>query len=200
MEVGRLQSKLEPSARPALRLPPRSILDHPPPRPSPPQAGGRERVAADKRFNPNQPRMPAGNSDGGRWTATGGSGGAQIHRVSRTPSRPPGGGRSGAPQTVPVRIAGRTEMVSPTTYSQRQSSATLAQNMTNLARRFDRNWRPEPSMVGNVAGQIAANQSTTAQALLYPADQPQRPATGIDDVDHCAAGKSGWFRGAEGGA
>ncbi len=68
---------------------------------------------------------------------------------------------------MPVRIAGRTEMVSLTTYNQLQSSNALAQNMTNLARRFDGNWRPEPSMVGNVAGQIAANQSTAAQAVRF---------------------------------
>jgi hypothetical protein len=29
----------------------------------------------DNKYDPNQPRVPAGNSDGGQWTDTGGSGG-----------------------------------------------------------------------------------------------------------------------------
>lgn len=33
--------------------------------------------ALDRKFNPNQPRVPAGNPDGGQWTDGGGSGGGQ---------------------------------------------------------------------------------------------------------------------------
>jgi hypothetical protein len=123
---------------------------------------------AHKRFDPSQPRVPAGNSDGGQWTSTGGSGEGRVQVVSRTPPRAPGGRRNtNGPPVRPITIAGRTEWVSPTVFHQYNSSYALAQSMTNLARRYDANWRPESSVVGNVAGQIAANNATTAQALRH---------------------------------
>ncbi len=123
---------------------------------------------AHKRFDPSQPRVPAGNSDGGEWTSTGGSGEGRVQVVSRTPPRAPGGRRnSNGPPVRPITIAGRTEWVSPTTFHQYNSSYALAQTMTNLARRYDANWRPESTIVGNVAGQIAANRATAAQALRH---------------------------------
>lgn len=39
--------------------------------------------------------------------------------------------------------------------------------MTNLARRYNQSWRPESTIVGNVAGQIAANNATAAQAVRF---------------------------------
>jgi len=47
---------------------------------------------AEAKFNPNQPRVPAGNSDGGQWTGTGGGrssgsrrSGNRTHREPQTP-------------------------------------------------------------------------------------------------------------------
>jgi hypothetical protein len=51
-------------------------------------------------FNPNQPRVPAGNSDGGQWTGSGGgsgssaSGGSGLTQVAQNAS-------SGQPPEVP---------------------------------------------------------------------------------------------------
>src|SRR5262245_37985600 len=46
-------------------------------------------------YDPNQPRVPAGNADGGQWTSAGGSGdldefGAANRRRSRSGQRPDG--------------------------------------------------------------------------------------------------------------
>jgi len=123
---------------------------------------------AHKRFDPNQPRVPSGNSDGGQWTSTGGSREGRVQVVSRTPPRATGGRRNtNGPPVRPITIAGRTEWVSPTTFHQYNSSHALAQSLTSLARRYDANWRPEATIVGNVAGQIAANNATAAQALRH---------------------------------
>lgn len=42
-------------------------------------------IEALKKYNPNQPRVPAGNSDGGQWTSGGGSGGVKPKPVSKRP-------------------------------------------------------------------------------------------------------------------
>lgn len=39
--------------------------------------------ALDRKYNPGQPRTPAGNPDGGQWTDGDGSGAAQIARPTR---------------------------------------------------------------------------------------------------------------------
>jgi hypothetical protein len=123
---------------------------------------------AHKRFDPSQPRVPSGNSDGGQWTSTGGSGEGRVQVAQRAPPRAPGGRRNtNGPPVRPITIAGRTEWVSPTTFHQYNSSYALAQSLTSLARRYDANWRPESTIVGNVAGQIAANNATAAQALRH---------------------------------
>jgi len=47
---------------------------------------------AFKRFNPSQPRVPAGNPDGGQWTD--GGGGAGASRIEFVSGRPRQGGGS----------------------------------------------------------------------------------------------------------
>ncbi|MGA7458272.1 MAG: hypothetical protein WBW51_13265 [Methyloceanibacter sp.] len=37
-------------------------------------------------FDPNQPRVPAGNPDGGQWTSTGGGGEDAASSLSRSPT------------------------------------------------------------------------------------------------------------------
>lgn len=45
-------------------------------------------------FNPNQPRVPRGNPDGGQWTDAGGGGGGASPGASRTRVAGPGTGRT----------------------------------------------------------------------------------------------------------
>jgi hypothetical protein len=127
---------------------------------------------AHKRFDPSQPRVPSGNSDGGQWTATGGSREGRVQVAQRAPVRrdPHNFGArrdNSGPRIVPIKIAGRTEWVTTAQANQYHSSYALAQSMTNLARRFNQGWRPESTIVGNVAGQIAANNATAAQAVRF---------------------------------
>jgi hypothetical protein len=127
---------------------------------------------AHKRFDPSQPRVPSGNSDGGQWTSTGGSREGRVQVAQRAPRRrdPHNFGArrdNSGPRTTPIKIAGRTEWVTTALANQYHSSYALAQSMTSLARSYNRSWRPESTIVGNVAGQIAANQATAAQALRF---------------------------------
>lgn len=54
----------------------------------------------DRKYDPNQPRVPAGNPGGGQWTSTGGTSGSAGaagseragERPARTPARPKAGG------------------------------------------------------------------------------------------------------------
>lgn len=60
---------------------------------------------AHKQYNPNQPRVPAGNSDGGQWTRGGGSGsGPRSQFAQLRPRRLPVGHRI---------IGGRAHAVTP---------------------------------------------------------------------------------------
>ena len=55
---------------------------------------------AHRGYDPNQPRVPAGNSDGGQWTSTGGSG--DLDEVSAAKRRRPG--RAPEPQRWPAEM------------------------------------------------------------------------------------------------
>ena len=55
-------------------------------------------VAPELRYRPDQPRAPAGASDGGRWVAEGGGGSGRNFGVSWLNRRPPGAARSDATQ------------------------------------------------------------------------------------------------------
>lgn len=54
---------------------------------------------AVKAFDPNQPRVPAGNPDGGQWTTTGGAGGVSAES---TPASPEPGDTVSQPQNLLV--------------------------------------------------------------------------------------------------
>lgn len=58
-----------------------------------------------RKFDPNQPRVPAGNSDGGQWTdggaGSGASGGLQARPVDFTTVKPPGSAAQG-PSIKPI--------------------------------------------------------------------------------------------------
>lgn len=103
-----------------------------------------------KRFNHNQPRVPAGNSDGGQWTADGGSSdGARVIHISR--GRRP----SGSPMpTLTITVLGRPETV-PVPLAMLHRQTELQYNRTiNEARRYEPNYKPPSGMYQGVNGQI----------------------------------------------
>lgn len=98
-------------------------------------------------FRPDQPRVPAGNRDGGQWTDEG------TARLSRASGR---GGRS--------RGGGRWSTASPAQQTRLALSASQMHAALNNIRRIDPKWRPTPQLFETIEGQIAANHATARQA------------------------------------
>lgn len=112
-------------------------------------------VLSLSRFNPRQPRVPAGNADGGQWSGEGGRGGVDVEPVS---SRP---------RSVPVRtriIRGRIHEVTPGQEARLDVSAAQARALVREVQQRDPTWRPRPSIYEGVEGGILANQSDALQA------------------------------------
>lgn len=113
-------------------------------------------LRASKQYNPNQPRVPAGNSDGGRWTSGGGSGsGPRSEYAQLRPRRIPAGHRI---------IGGRAHAVTPAQEARLDITAAQARALVREVQRRDPTWRPKPSIYEGVEGQIQANQSEAQQA------------------------------------
>jgi len=94
-------------------------------------------LARRANFNPNQPRAPRGNPDGGQWTDVGGGSGAgQAQLIS---SRPRSGGM--------VRIGGRLVEATPAQQLRLELSAARARDAVRRVREIEPNWRPTPSLL-----------------------------------------------------
>ena len=86
-------------------------------------------------FNPGQPRVPAGNSEGGRWIGTGGaSGGASVLRVNAR-------GRG----TISVRAGGTILEATPSQAARLAIAEGWASASAQRVREIDPSWRPRPS-------------------------------------------------------
>jgi hypothetical protein len=113
-------------------------------------------LRAHKQYNPNQPRVPAGSSDGGQWTSGGGSGGGPRSEYAQLrPRRLSGGYRI---------VGGRAHVVTPAQEARLDITAAQARALVREVQRHDPSWRPTPSIYEGVEGQILANQSEVQQA------------------------------------
>lgn len=113
-------------------------------------------VRARKQYDPNQPRVPAGNPDGGQWTGQGGRGGGPRSEYAQLrPRRLPGGYRI---------IGGRAHVATPAQEARLDITAAQARALVREVQRHDPSWRPMPSIYDGVEGQILANQSDARQA------------------------------------
>jgi hypothetical protein len=127
-------------------------------------------------FNPNQPRVPAGNPDGGRWTSEGGTGGGAIGRndprilSDATPDNDwkpgaqyaqnlPGGRRPG-----PILINGQPVQPTPGQAARLAVAEAQAREAISRVQERDPNWRPQPSAYESVEGLIRAHESDVQQA------------------------------------
>jgi hypothetical protein len=108
-----------------------------------------------KRFNPSQPRVPAGNPDGGQWTDGGGGGSPRATLVSGRPRRSGSGTRT---------VNGRIYETTPAQEVRLDVSAARARALMREVQRHDPNWRPTPSIYEGVEGEILANESNALQA------------------------------------
>ena len=130
------------------------------------------------RYDPNQPRVPAGDPDGGQWTSKGG-GDAQRARVTEAPRSLdeiisdaidgviPGARYAAAarrPPRGPVVVNGRPVQLT-TRQATRLAEAELdAQDAIARVRQHDPNWRPRPSAYETVEGLISARRADAQQA------------------------------------
>ena len=113
-------------------------------------------------FDPNQPRVPAGNSDGGQWTSENAGGQNEMQIVSdATPDNhwKPGaqyaqarGRNSGPIRTEPGQAA---RLV---------AAQARAHDAIARVRELDPNWRPRPSVYESVEGLIRTYEAEAREA------------------------------------
>lgn len=128
----------------------------------------------ERKYDPNQPRVPKGNPDGGKWTTDGASdagkdGGGSVDPIVLSDAVPVGGTdaplASNRPRgPVVVRIGTRTfelEGGQAARFVEAQSSADAA---TARVRELDRNWKPTTSLTETVEGQISAYRAAAREA------------------------------------
>lgn len=113
-----------------------------------------------KRYNPGQPRVPAGSREGGRWT-DGKSVQSLFDRLKPRTDWASGRPRGG---TVMRTINGRPYSVTPGQEMRLEIFSRDATRLTAAVRERDRDWRPQPGIYEGVEGEIAAHQSVIRQA------------------------------------
>jgi hypothetical protein len=128
------------------------------------------------RYDPNQPRVPAGHPDGGQWTGKGGhaSGPTSILNAvqsAETVISDLGGDLVPGAQYAsrrtrhgPIFIHGRPVEISLGQANRLAAAEAQAREAINLVREHDPNWRPRPSAYGTVEGLIAAHRADAQQA------------------------------------
>jgi hypothetical protein len=129
------------------------------------------RDAQQHKYSPDQPRVPAGNSDGGQWTDGSGSGtGRNDPRVlsdvtpdheakpgARYAANRPRGGTF-------VRIGGRTFSVEGGQAARLQEAQGRAESAIARVRDLEPNWRPTPSIDESVEGRIKTLNAEAREA------------------------------------
>ena len=122
-------------------------------------------------YNPNQPRVPAGNPDGGQWTDAGGGGGgsgnADDGRVisdALPDGLIPGARYAQARGRGSRTLVGRWPGATPHQEVMRAISASEAEIALERVREIDPTWRPTPSIGEGIEGEIARNNSIATEA------------------------------------
>lgn len=97
-----------------------------------------------QKYDPGQPRVPAGQPTGGQWTGGGGS--AELSASRR-------------------RIGGgRYPSASPGQQARLAASQIQAERAIHRVREVDPRWRPSPSAYETIEGEIAANEAIVREA------------------------------------
>lgn len=117
-------------------------------------------------FRPEQPRIPAGNPDGGQWVGEG----AESRPILVSRRGPRGGGQ--------VRILGRWQTITPAQEARLAVSAGRMQEALRAVHRREPNWKPTPQAYETVEGLIRANEVIAQEAMLR-ALQLRLPRTGL---------------------
>jgi hypothetical protein len=117
------------------------------------------------KYNPDQPRVPAGNPDGGQWTSGGGDGSSGedssvLERVldgldDGSLDWATGRSRGGAVDWPNATPAQRARLV---------ASELQAQAAIRRVQEIDARWKPPASISEGIEGAIATNQAAVRQA------------------------------------
>jgi hypothetical protein len=113
-----------------------------------------DRYARQHKYSPDQPRVPAGNPDGGQWTDGGSAPNNEAKPGARYAANRPRGGTF-------VRIGGRTFLVEGGQAARLQEAQGRAESAVARVRDVEPNWRPTPSFDSTVEGRI---QTLNAEA------------------------------------
>jgi hypothetical protein len=127
--------------------------------------------AALKKYSPDQPRVPAGNSDGGQWTSDGGNGPADGSRVVSdvTPDNTWIPGEQYAQNTRrggggPILIDGNWLDPTPAQAARLTVAEAQAQDALARVRNFDPYWRPTPGLYATIEGKISDLEAQAQEA------------------------------------
>lgn len=111
-------------------------------------------------FRPDEPRVPAGNPDGGQWTDEGGLGVAgDFARIIRV-----GGEEENLEDAEPRNIAGRLFDATPAQAARLDISYAEMQAAVGRVQRIDPTWQPRPSLYETIEGEISANKAAAQEA------------------------------------
>jgi hypothetical protein len=133
-------------------------------------------VAPFVKYSPDQPRVSAGNSDGGQWTDRGGGGGGSSGRV-RVAQAAAGilndaGDEERLVQLAQARGSRRAQSQNLTRFPEATPAQEIRLMIAEEAARFllnelssrDPDWRPTPSLTSTIEGAIAAAEAETQEA------------------------------------
>lgn len=143
----------------------------------------RLRRAVKAGFDPNQPRVPAGNPDGGQWTGGGGevltdttpdSFGKPGTRLAQNTPRGRGGAR--------IRAGVRTLDATPAQAVRYVTANARAQAQIARVREVDPAWRPRPSAFETAEGAIRAREAEAGEAAQRLTELARRPARELIDA------------------
>lgn len=122
-------------------------------------------------FNPNQPRVSAGNPDGGQWTSTGGRAAAPQNdpRIlsDATPDnewKPDAQYAQYRLASTPVRVNGVWLLPTPGQAARLSAAEAQAREVLSRVRELDPRWRPSPSAYTTIEGLIESHRADARQA------------------------------------
>lgn len=122
------------------------------------------------KYSPDQPRVPAGNSDGGQWTSEGGSDSSYDSPVisDATPDNMwiPGAQYAGGIEDDDDenRIGGKPLEATPAQQARLALAQARWQDAISQVQALDPNWKPTPGLYETVEGQIADLEAQAQEA------------------------------------
>ena len=123
-----------------------------------------------KDYDPDQPRVPAGNSDGGQWTSEGGSSPSNDSRIISDATADntwiPGAQYAGGIEENEGENRIRGEPLEGTPAQEARLAAAEArwQNLVTQVQTLDPNWKPTPGVYETIEGQIVDLEAQAQEA------------------------------------